>query len=472
MTANLHADSAAALLQLFCDGVLDHALITLNVEGVIESWNRGAQRLFGWEAREAIGQPYDLLYLEEARQRREPKRDLAIALERGELEGENWRIHKDGRSMEVYFLLKVLHNMGGTHTGFAVMTRDITAQQRALQDLLDQKRRLRSVVETAVDAVVIIDEFGVIESFNPAGEKMFGYRADEVIGHNVKLLMPEPFAAEHTSYIQRYLRTGAAKIIGVGREVQARRKDGSLFPADLAVSEFHDGKPLFTGILRDISERKRMEAEVLQIAEAEQRRIGQELHDDAQQQLAGLTMIARHATDALTPFLSREPGLTDVQAKFNRVVQGLRDTNQSLRVLARGLVPMQVDAHGLVDALRQLAGQVVEQHRVNCTLTADDGFDLNHADFSTHFYRIAQEAITNALKHASASSIAIRLKDEGHTATLEIEDDGSGIGDSKSTIGRGLQIMAYRAGLCGAVLTVRRGDRGGTLVSCSLPRLK
>lgn len=471
MHANSQPHSAAALLQLFSDCVLDHALLTLTSEGVIDSWNRGAQRLFGLEAREAIGQPLDLLYPADARQRCDAARDLALARDRGELEGESWRVRKDGSLIEVYFLLKSLPGNEGRPSGYAVITRDITALQRALQDLLDQKRRLRSIVETAVDAVVIIDEFGMVESFNPAGEKMFGYRADEVIGQNVKLLMPEPFAAEHTSYLQRYLRTGAAKIIGIGREVQARRKDGSLFPADLAVSEFHDGKPLFTGILRDISDRKRMESEVLQIAESEQRRIGQELHDDTQQQLAGLTMIARHATDALTPFLDREPGLADVQAKFDRVVQGLRATNQSLRTLARGLVPMQVEAHGLVDALRQLADQIAEQHGIACQLVADDGFDLNHADYSTHLYRIAQEAVTNALKHATASAITIRLKDEGHTATLEVEDDGSGIGDTKSTVGRGLQIMAYRAGLCGAVLTVRRGEHGGTLVNCSLPRL-
>ena len=151
--------------------------------------------------------------------------------------------------------------------------------------------------------------------------------------------MPEPFAAEHTGYIQRYLRTGQAKIIGSGREVQARRKDGSTFPADLAVSTFRDGKQLFTGILRDISSRKAMEAEVLQIAEAAQRRIGQELHDDAQQQLSALAMIARNAADSLAALSAQDARLSDVQAKVERVVKGLRDANQSLREVARGFPP-------------------------------------------------------------------------------------------------------------------------------------
>ncbi len=93
--------------------------------------------------------------------------------------------------------------------------------------------------------------------------ELLGYEESELRGQNVRMLMPEPYAREHTGYIQRYLRTGDAKVIGIGREVQARRKDGSLFPADLAISAFHDVKPLFTGILRDISDRKTMEADVL-----------------------------------------------------------------------------------------------------------------------------------------------------------------------------------------------------------------
>jgi two-component system CheB/CheR fusion protein len=282
--------------------------------------------------------------------------------------------------------------------------------------------------------------------------------------------MPEPFAAEHTGYIQRYLRTGQAKIIGIGREVQARRKDGSIFPGDLAVSEFYDGKPLFTGIVRDISQRKAMEAEVLQIAEAEQRRIGQELHDDAQQQLSALTMIARNAADSLTPFLEKVPELSSVQTKVERLVKGLRDANQSLREVARGLVPLQVESHGLGDALTKLADQVRDLHAVACQCSIDDTLDIDDAGLATHLYRIAQEAVNNSLKHGSAKQIDIRLGSIDRTAILQIIDDGVGIVHTDEKRGRGLQIMAYRAGLIGGVLTVRKGETGGTVVSCALPR--
>jgi len=120
--------------------------------------------------------------------------------------------------------------------------------------------RLRAILDTAVDAIVTIEESGVIESVNPAAERAFGYTRDELIGRNVSTLMPSPYREEHDRHIERYLRTGKARIIGIGREVEAQRKDGTVFPADLAVSEVRlPGRRLFTGIIRDLTERREME---------------------------------------------------------------------------------------------------------------------------------------------------------------------------------------------------------------------
>ena len=120
--------------------------------------------------------------------------------------------------------------------------------------------RLRAILDTAVDAIVTIEESGVIESVNPAAELAFGYSRDELIGRNVSMLMPSPYREEHDRHIERYLRTGKARIVGIGREVEAQRKDGTVFPADLAVSEVRlPGRRLFTGIIRDLTERREME---------------------------------------------------------------------------------------------------------------------------------------------------------------------------------------------------------------------
>lgn len=127
---------------------------------------------------------------------------------------------------------------------------------------------MRSVVDHVIDGIITIDDGGIINTFNPAAEKIFRWRAEEVIGKNIKMLMPEPYHREHDGYIANYCHTGHAKIIGIGREVAGRRRDGSVFPMDLAISEFRrGGQRYFTGIVRDISDRKLAESALRQSAQ-------------------------------------------------------------------------------------------------------------------------------------------------------------------------------------------------------------
>ncbi|MBY0514190.1 MAG: PAS domain S-box protein [Gemmataceae bacterium] len=126
--------------------------------------------------------------------------------------------------------------------------------------LRDSEARADAILATAVDAVVVIDERGTVETFNPAAERIFGYAAAEVVGRNVKVLMPEPYRHEHDGYLENYLRTGQKRIIGIGREVVGRRKDGTVFPVELAVSEARlRDRRAFVGVVRDVSERKQAE---------------------------------------------------------------------------------------------------------------------------------------------------------------------------------------------------------------------
>jgi PAS domain S-box-containing protein len=137
---------------------------------------------------------------------------------------------------------------------FDAMLDDLEAQQEQLRQA---EARYRSIVDTAVDAMAVIDEQGIVQSFNVAAERTFGYSADEVIGRNVAMLMPEPDRSRHNGYLDRYRRTGERRIIGIGREVEGRRKDGSTFPLELAIAEWRvGGQRFFTGIMRDISERR------------------------------------------------------------------------------------------------------------------------------------------------------------------------------------------------------------------------
>jgi PAS domain S-box-containing protein len=146
---------------------------------------------------------------------------------------------------------------GGTA---AVPAKDAAAGQLPLQEqverLAEAEARVRAVVDHVIDGIITIDEQATVETFNPAAERIFGYKADEVVGRNVKMLMPEPYRAQHDEYVSHYVRTGEARIIGIGREVVGRRKGGARFPMDLAVSEFRlNGRRMFVGIARDVSER-------------------------------------------------------------------------------------------------------------------------------------------------------------------------------------------------------------------------
>jgi two-component system CheB/CheR fusion protein len=152
------------------------------------------------------------------------------------------------------------HAANGDFLGYIGSCVDVHERKEAETALRESQERVRAIVETAVDGVITIDDAGIIESVNPAGERIFQYSERELIGRNVKILMPEPDHSGHDSYLKHYRETGERKIIGIGREVMGRRKDDSLFPLELSISEsMLPAKRFFTGIVRDISQRKQAE---------------------------------------------------------------------------------------------------------------------------------------------------------------------------------------------------------------------
>jgi len=328
--------------------------------------------------------------------------------------------------------------------------------------LRDREERLRAILETAVEGIITIDERGIIESLNPAAEKIFGYEAQEVVGKNVKVLMPTLYRDEHDGYLANYLRTGRARIIGIGREVVGLRKDGTVFPMDLSVSEVRLAhKRLFTGFVRDISDRKRLEKEVLQISELEQRRIGQDLHDGLCQQLAGIELMS----EVLEQNLSRKSKAEAAQAA--KIAEGVRAAIGDTRMLARGLSPVDVESNGLMSALQELASNTEKLFHVACRFECPQPVLVRDHASATHLYRIAQEAINNAIKHGKAREITVRVTARSNQANLTVTDDGRGfVVKPEQTSGMGLRIMKYRAGMIGATLEIRRANGRGMVVAC------
>jgi PAS domain S-box-containing protein len=338
--------------------------------------------------------------------------------------------------------------------------------QNAAEALRAAEARMRAVVNTLVDAVITIDERGTIDSANPAAERLFGYPAAELIGRNVNVLMPEPYRREHDGYMSAYVRTGTAKIVGIGREVVGRRRDGSVFPMELAVSELWvGGRRMFTGVVRDVTDRRRLEREILDAAAEEQRRIGQDLHDGLCQQLAGLAF----STEVLRRKLQErsDPQTSAVERLAELVDQAITQA----RGMARGLQPVALEAGGLTAALQELAAKVSDMFQVRCRFEGGSGCRIHDNAAATHLYRIAQEAITNAVRHGRAKSIRISLGCRDGGLALAIADDGAGISQTRGDgRGMGLTAMAYRARMVGGTLDIRPGRRGGTVVSCVVPR--
>jgi PAS domain S-box-containing protein len=332
--------------------------------------------------------------------------------------------------------------------------------------LVESEAKMRAILNTAVDGIVTIDERGIVESFNAAAERLFGYRAEEVIGRNVKMLMPEPYQSEHDAYVQNYLRTGRAKIIGIGREVFGLRKDGTVFPMDLAVSEVMLGeRRLFTGIVRDLTERKRMERQLLEISDREQRRIGQDLHDGLGQVLAGVGFMVSALQQRLHLRGAQESD--DAKQISELVTQAIAHA----RGMSHGLHPVRATETGLMTALQELSAHVQQVYRIGCEFRCDEPVLIRDAAAATHVYRIAQEAVNNAIRHGHARKITVALKREDDHGTLVVADDGIGFTEvpEGTKKGMGLHIMRYRAAGIGATLMLRPGPSGGTIMTCTFP---
>jgi two-component system sensor kinase FixL len=254
-------DAAADILAAIVESS-DDAIIAKDLHGTILSWNRGAERMYGYAAAEIIGKPVSVLIPQD-----QPDElvGIMVSLTRGERveHYETVRVTKDGRRLDVSLSIAPVKDAAGKVVGASTIARDITARKQDIRRLRESEARLRSIVDAAVDGIIVIDAHGIVEAFNPGAEHLFGYEAAEVVGQSVNLLMPPPYRDEHDGYIDRYMKTGQARIIGIGREVSAQRKDGTTFPVHLSVGEMSlHGERKFTGILHDLSSRVHMEEQL------------------------------------------------------------------------------------------------------------------------------------------------------------------------------------------------------------------
>jgi two-component system CheB/CheR fusion protein len=455
------ADAVVRQLAAIVENSAD-AIFSKDLDGTIRTWNRGAERLYGYGRDEAVGRSVQIFVPED---RSEEWDDVMARLARGEhveqLETE--RLCKHGRRAVVALTVSPIRDEGGKVVSASVIARDISERKQAEQALRDREERLQAILGTVTDAVITIDYQGLIQGVNRAAERMFGYAAAEMVGQSVSLLMPAPYREEHAGYLVRYFKTGIRHVIGTSREVEARRKDGTVFPVELGVSELEQLK-LFVGIHRDLTARRQLERDVVEVASLEQRRIGQDLHDTVGQELTALNLLAGELAAALRSDPAHAALLVE------RIGQGLQRSQQELRTVLRGLLPVAVDSEGLMAALTDLAFRTQQERKATCTFDCPEPVSVADNVTATHLYLIAQEAVHNALKHARPRNVRIRLE-SNHLMILRVQDDGSGMPAGPGPAqGLGLRIMRNRAAIIGASLTIEPGTPTGTVVTCTLVR--
>lgn len=263
---DVQAGQLADELGLLIDGATNYAIYMLDPQGRVTIWNHGAERIKGWEEAEVLGRHCSCFYPPDEAAAGKPYTDLSHASAHGRFEDEGWQVRKDGTRFLASSTITALRDDKGRLLGFGKVVRDVT-EERAAERLIEAREmQLRSILATIPDAMIVINDRGIISSFSAAAERLFGYAEAEVIGCNVRMLMPPPDREAHDDYIAHYLRTGEHRIMGRARRVLGQRKDGVIFPLELAVGEaVAGGERVFTGFIRDLTSKEEVEARIRQL---------------------------------------------------------------------------------------------------------------------------------------------------------------------------------------------------------------
>jgi PAS domain S-box-containing protein len=500
-----HDDALRARLAAIVDSS-DDAIVSKTLDGVITSWNRAAERLFGHSAAEAVGQHIFLIIPDD---RRAEEEDVLARLRRGEKidHFETVRRTKDGRRIPVSLTVSPIRDTAGRIIGASKVARDIRERHQS-----DQLRaRLAAIVDSSDDAIVSKTLDGVITSWNRAAERLFGYTAAEAIGHHIFLIIPEDRRTEEEDVLAR-LRRGE-KIDHF--ETIRRTKDGRLIPISLTVSPIADARGTIIGaskVARDITERvlaqaalrrareeleervrertaelsspnvllraeierrqrveeqrARLFTRLVLAQEDERRRLARELHDQLGQQMTAL----RLTLETLKSLSEERP---ELHAQVEALQELTRQLDQDIAFRVWELTPAMLEEVGVAAALTEYAGNWSKRFGISAEVHMTRPADARLSrETETTIYRFAQEALNNIAKHAQAERVDIVLEHTSEHVSLIVEDNGIGFNPSDaapSTGGFGLIGMRERASLAGADFQIESAPGNGTTVILRVP---
>jgi PAS domain S-box-containing protein len=362
--------------ELLVEGAKEYAMFLLDPDNKITFWSSGAERVFGWSAKEATGKSGSLIFTPEDRERGAVEKEIGIASREGRAPDRRWHLRKDGTRIWVDGVMERLDDERGNLRGFAKIARDATDQRKA-----DEQLR---------------------------------YARDQL----------EQRVLERT-----------ADLMSMNNELE-----------------------------RTIRQREQLERDLLEISERERRRIGQDLHDIVCQELTATALFLKSASNTIH-HREAAKSLSEAAEIVNRNVGVARD-------LARSFQPSELRAGGLIEALRGLCKQANEHPKIHCTLKLPKNIRVRDETLALNIYRIAQEAVRNAVNHSGGDEVIICIEREKEFVRLVVEDNGKGFRPPKGkkrSKGLGLHIMKYRANVLGGTLMIDARPKGGTKVTCEVP---
>lgn len=327
-------------------------------------------------------------------------------------------------------------------------------------ELQRAQERFVKAFQASPDAIIITSLDGRYIDVNPTFQRLSGYSREEVIGRSSQDLEGWVNPRERTTVARLFREHGVV----YDYEARFHTKSGAVREMLLSVEAIElDGEPCVLTIAHDVTERRQLEREILEISDRERQRIGYDLHDSLGQHLTGVAFLSK----VLEQRLSARQAPEAVEA--NQIVEFVNQAIGQARKLARGLAPVTLETYGLVFALQELAASVESLFHLSCKVTSDQAIHIADHAVAMHLYRMVQEAVNNAVQHGKATHVTITLRLVDGNLSLMILDDGIGfpatLGERR---GMGLRIMHHRARMIGATLEVRPNTPTGTCVACTL----
>lgn len=430
-------------LSVTLNSIGDAVLVT-DAAGRVTSLNPVAEQLTGWTREESAGRPVaDIFHIINLKTRQPAPIPVAAVLAQGVIYGlanDTVLIARDGNEYSIADSCAPIRNRDGDIIGAVLVFRDVTREYAVQTALRDSATRIQTILKTVAEGIITINEYGIIETINPAGERLFGYAAAEVAGQNVSMLMPEPHRSWHDGYLERYCATGEAHIIDARREVEGRRKDGSTFPMYLVISEMTlNGQRYFTGLVQDITERKQAERGL--IAAKEEAELANRAKDSF---LATMSHEIRTPLSGMLGMLE-VLSLTSLDREQEETLQAARDSSRSLLRILNDVLDWAKIEEGKMQlmpqatSIRQLLQEVINTYsRIASAKSlvlrqyADARLGPAYIIDPLRLSQVLNNFVSNAIKFTPRGEIELRAElidqlDDGERIRFSVKDTGIGI---------------------------------------------